>query len=632
MIDFSRYFKRTLFFQTVVPIVLIGALLTYFGSSQLNNMLVARFQEDLQQRLQSSQIYIDEMFKNHFTLLFYMYGTDVDDFAKQNLASQKELLEKLLHLALPNNDAILIEQQDGTVIFKSKNIDALQINQLEKDAFSFQDTVYIQTHFVFKPWQWKISYMLDINNINEITNKNYNFMIAILSLIVVLLLITLSLLFNFTVRKPLASIATQLNNIIQGNYTTLQTHSLFGKEFQDLADHLNTVTDVIKTREEQAHAMLLSSQQNEEYVQNILDSQRDIIIINDTKNIIDVNKSFFNFFDSYKNLEAFKKEHDCVCDFFEKEEGFLYVSEQHYWIDLLFERPNDDHKVKIIKNGVSYIFLIKAAKSQDFNKIILTLTNITELENNKQKLIEAKELAEIATKTKSEFLANMSHEIRTPINGILGFIQIMLRKEMDYESQKRFFLIMMENGKNLLNIINDILDLSKIESGKMEIVPRAYNLKENIILSTEVFVELAQEKKISYTRKIDPTIPDCLLFDDARLNQIIFNLLSNALKFTPEDGQVKLDIRYNKEEEKIFFSVSDTGIGIASENLQKIFNAFEQETRSTSKKYGGTGLGLAISSKFVSLMGGDQLQVTSELGKGSQFFFELPAQICQHKK
>ena len=628
MLNKLKNIQSGLFTQTVVPIIIIGALLAYLGSSALNTLLVERFTTDQQQHLQGSKSYINQMLSNHYTLLFYLYGADAKDFQEQNEVSQREIIERLKHLSLANNDAIIISSEDGTLLFASKNLPlATQVNT-NASELKVQNTNYMLDSFTFKPWRWHITYMLDVNNMQEIAKHNKNFMIVIILLIVSVLILTLSTIFYFTVREPLVGISTQLNNIIEGNYSKLNIHMLFGKEFKQLAQHLNQVTQVIQTRENDAQTLLSLSQQNEEYVEDILNSQRDIIVINDTKQIIDVNESFFRFFNEYTELEKFKLEHPCICDFFEKEDGYIYAFEDKNWVEFLFEHHSDGHKVKIIKDNTTYIFLIRAAKNKSANKVILTLTDITELETNKLKLIEAKEIAEAGTKAKSDFLANMSHEIRTPLNGILGFLQIMLKKEMEFETQKRYFLIMLQNGKNLLNIINDILDFSKIESGKMDIELRPCNLVQLMETGTAHFVDLAKEKKIEYILELEESLPSCLMFDDTRLNQVLYNLLSNALKFTPEDGKVTLIVKQNVQKSTIFFGVRDTGIGIAPQNLDKIFKAFEQEDLSTTKRFGGTGLGLSISSTLVLFMGGEKLKVKSELGIGSEFYFELPVKVC----
>lgn len=241
---------------------------------------------------------------------------------------------------------------------------------------------------------------------------------------------------------------------------------------------------------------------------------------------------------------------------------------------------------------------------------------------------KAKQSAEMANHAKSEFLANMSHEIRTPMNAILGFVEQLAKNENDTKRLEQFEIIS-SSGKNLLNIINDILDFSKIESNKMDIAPHPCNIKKLLGEIKSLFEVMIKNKDQNLNFNIDENLPDCISTDKIRVNQIIFNLLSNAVKFTPVNGSITFNINYNKKEEKLYCSVEDTGIGIAEDNLSKIFSAFDQEDSSITRKFGGTGLGLSISSKLVQLMGGE-LNVTSKVGEGSKFTFDIFAPLCDN--
>jgi signal transduction histidine kinase/CheY-like chemotaxis protein len=245
----------------------------------------------------------------------------------------------------------------------------------------------------------------------------------------------------------------------------------------------------------------------------------------------------------------------------------------------------------------------------------------------------ARQAAEKANCAKSEFLANMSHEIRTPMNGILGFMEQLAKTENDPSRVEKFDIVK-NSGEQLLNIINDILDFSKIESGKMDIDAHPFMLKDLIENSKNIFSQTSSKKNIDFIFEIDSTLPQCILADKTRLQQVIFNLISNAVKFTSKNGKVTFIVQYNENRNSIYFSVKDNGIGISKEHLESIFDAFVQEDKSTTRKYGGTGLGLAISSKLVKLMN-SQLCVQSTLGEGSEFYFELPVTIChlhQHEQ
>ena len=258
-----------------------------------------------------------------------------------------------------------------------------------------------------------------------------------------------------------------------------------------------------------------------------------------------------------------------------------------------------------------------------FDGIVEDITKDEQLKNDLKK---AQIESEKANKSKSEFLANMSHEIRTPMNGILGFVEHLAQGEKDTERLKKFNVIK-NSGESLLHIINDILDFSKIESGKIDIESHPFEMNKLSDNANAIFGILAKEKNIHLKYEIDKEVPKCIMTDEVRLKQVIFNLLSNAIKFTSENGNVELSIQYNSEKNRILFSVSDNGIGIAKENQDKIFDAFSQEDSTTTRRFGGTGLGLSISSKLVSMMGGE-LKLESEVGKGSRFYFELSIGEC----
>ena len=229
-----------------------------------------------------------------------------------------------------------------------------------------------------------------------------------------------------------------------------------------------------------------------------------------------------------------------------------------------------------------------------------------------------------ANQAKDLFLANMSHEIRTPLNGIVGFTQLLKDSKLD-EEQREFITVIEHSSENLLTIVNDILDLSKIKADKIELENIAFDPVEQFESSVESYGARAAEKNIELGVYIDPELPSQVTGDPTKISQVIVNLISNAIKFTKSKGSVDVAIEKvaeSKEYITIKFSVSDTGIGISEKQKKKIFEAFSQADVSTSRKFGGTGLGLAISGKLVSFMGGE-LEIESEEGKGSTFFFTL---------
>lgn len=263
--------------------------------------------------------------------------------------------------------------------------------------------------------------------------------------------------------------------------------------------------------------------------------------------------------------------------------------------------------------------------------VIISIQNITNAAKINEELKNAKETADIASKAKSEFLANMSHEIRTPLNGVIGFSDLLLTTPLN-ETQMQYLNYINESGENLLSIINDILDFSKIESGKMELLIEKCDVYDMLSQVINVIIYQSQKKNIELLLNIEPGLPKILFMDEARLKQILINLLGNAVKFT-EKGEIELKVEKLRMDDSTIalrFSVRDTGIGIPVEKQKYIFDAFTQENSSISKQYGGTGLGLTISNNILGYMG-SHLSLSSAKESGSVFFFdiEIPYEISQ---
>lgn len=262
-------------------------------------------------------------------------------------------------------------------------------------------------------------------------------------------------------------------------------------------------------------------------------------------------------------------------------------------------------------------------ENDEVTDFVAVKEDITFRKQIEKDLKHAKEKADSANRAKSEFLANMTHEIRTPMNAIIGFSEI-LSKQIQDPVQKNYINSIRSSGKTLLLLINDILDLSKIEAGKLQLLLVPTSLSTMVKELHSLFNHMMQEKNISFNIVTPPGIPEHFLLDELRLNQVLINLLSNAFKFT-DTGTISLTINVIEKSANTFsltFLVGDTGIGIGESDQQLIFDAFSQKEGQDTRKYGGTGLGLAISNKLTDLMGG-KLSLKSEQGVGSTFFFTL---------
>ena len=255
---------------------------------------------------------------------------------------------------------------------------------------------------------------------------------------------------------------------------------------------------------------------------------------------------------------------------------------------------------------------------------------LKDLKKSQQELLIAKkeaertaEISENASKAKTHFLSNMSHEIRTPMNAIIGFTKVVLRSELN-EKQKEYLNAIKVSGESLIVLINDILDLAKVESGKMTFVEEPFRLQTTISTMLQLFQARIDEKKLELSLQYDQKIPENILGDQLRLNQVIINLVSNAVKFTSR-GKISVSVNQLEENDEsvlLEFKVSDTGIGIPENNLNIIFEKFQQASSKIERVFGGTGLGLAIVKELVELQGGE-LIVRSTEGIGSTFGFTM---------
>jgi PAS domain S-box-containing protein len=293
------------------------------------------------------------------------------------------------------------------------------------------------------------------------------------------------------------------------------------------------------------------------------------------------------------------------------------ISRQNFSTELTL-RHTSGHLISVLLSGRTQLDLEGECLSAH-----CVLADISARKQVENEILKAKEAAERLAETRSLFLANMSHEIRTPMNAVLGFLQLLQQtdlsvRQLDYTGKAK------TAAESLLNILNDILNFSKIESGKLELELTPFRLDDGLRNLSTILVSSSREKELDILFDVSPTLPETLIGDQLRLHQVLLNLSSNAVKFTGR-GEVVVSLRdvlTTADDVLIEFSVTDTGVGISEEKLSVIFEGFTQAESSTTRHYGGTGLGLAISQRLVQLMGGE-LTVSSQLGVGSCFSFTL---------
>lgn len=288
--------------------------------------------------------------------------------------------------------------------------------------------------------------------------------------------------------------------------------------------------------------------------------------------------------------------------------------------------PSSRYEVRFRKKDGSYIWVEINGRMAQWNGQMASVSWITDINDRKlgeQALIKARRAAEAASQSKSTFLASMSHEIRTPLNGILGMAQVLMERELRTENRE-LIKIISDSGETLLGLLNDILDISKIEAGKVEIEQVEDDLRHAMNRVRNLFLSSAEEKDLELVLDMDPDLPARICFDPLRVRQVVSNLVSNAIKFT-SSGKVSIHVKWDSSDPQrpiTSISVADTGIGMTEEAQERLFGSFEQADKSTSREYGGTGLGLAISRKLARLMEGD-IVTQSKLGEGSVFTFTM---------
>ncbi|MCB2183950.1 MAG: response regulator [Desulfobulbaceae bacterium] len=400
----------------------------------------------------------------------------------------------------------------------------------------------------------------------------------------------------------------ELSRHINYTLTTLQQTTVSKNRLQEEIDEKNTIE--IKLRE------------NQERLKTIFDSVQAGVAIVDasTQRIVDINPTALQMIKVEKDQVVGQKCYQFICNSSKGECPIVNFGKKVDTSERTLHTSSGD-EVNIIKT--------ETRVQLDGKKfIIASFVDISEIKQARLKLEQAMHAAEKANKVKSEFLANMSHEIRTPLNGVIGMTQLIAETELDDE-QLHLCQTINQEAESLLNVINDILDFSKIEAGKLDLEYIPFSLRSIVEQVTDSIALQVEQKGLEVLSLISPDLPTHLVGDPGRLKQILMNLGGNSLKFTRK-GEIFFSVEkiHLKDDEILLkFSVRDTGIGIAPEKLDTLFESFTQADGSTTRKYGGTGLGTTISKQLVELMNGE-IGVESVENQGSTFWFTIPFKIA----
>ena len=360
------------------------------------------------------------------------------------------------------------------------------------------------------------------------------------------------------------------------------------------------------------------------YTRSLIESNIDALMTIDPAGIItDVNKQTEALTGCTRDELIGAPFKDCFTDPDRAEAGIKRVLSEKSVTDYeLTARARDGKQTVVSYNATTFY-----DRNRKLQGVFAAARDVTERKRVEVELQQAKAAAESASRTKSDFLASMSHEIRTPMNAIMGIADLLAKTALTPE-QDKFVQIFRRSGDNLLNLINDILDLSKVEASQLDLEQTGFSLADHLEKVIAMVASRAQEKGLTLVCEISPSVSNDLIGDPTRLRQVLLNLLGNAIKFT-QSGEVSLRVERDENGSvptALRFTVSDTGIGIAGDKLARVFERFTQADSSTTRRFGGSGLGLTISKRLVELMGG-RIWVESEVDKGSVFAFAVPFEV-----
>ncbi len=621
--------------------MIITILLTIFGVYAYYAAKDKRYNE-----LKKESKIIAEQVKIGITVpIWYMDQMEIQKYIESIMKD-----EKIYCVVLEMN-----ENQMSKYILKRDS----KWNIIKVDSYNIKDNFLTEKRYIYHNgiMLGKVEIVVtDLFIKKQLEKYLINVIIGILLIDIILIIAIYGVLWRFII-KPLKSIEKYAKAIIDENDSFIDEKIYYLEEMFNLKESIKKMVQMLKERYDNLKESKILLKNSERNYREIFNATTDAIFIQDKDSgvIIDVNEAMLKMYGYSKEEVLFSS----VEKFSVKEKGYndkiimenietaknrdnnifewlaLSKNGEQFWVEVSLKNKKIGDKervVAVVRDITERKKIEKEIEAYKNNLEVMVTTRTRQLEAVNFSLVKAKEEADFANRAKSIFLANMSHEIRTPMNSVLGYAQLLLRDKKLEKDERSFVEAIYQSGNHLLNIINDILDMSKIESGKELLFLQETNMEEVVEEIYKMFYIKFKEKELKFKVEIKSDITAILNADRQKIVKILINLVGNAFKFT-EKGEVTVKVYCEKENNNDYFyniTVEDTGTGIANEELDKIFLPFEQSY--SGKKTGtGTGLGLAISKKQALMMAGD-IKVESKENSGSKFYFTFKAEKMKINK